>query len=69
MFAAWTKLAFQSRPEESSECDPVRASTPFASLNVCLVDGSVRGVNPTVSDPTWWALCTPKGDEVVGSDW
>jgi prepilin-type N-terminal cleavage/methylation domain-containing protein len=51
-------------------CDPTRASTPHASgMVVGLADGSVRTLSPSISGDTWWAAVTPKGNEVLGSDW
>ena len=31
---------------------------------VCLADGSVILVSPSVSSQTWWAACTPNGGEI-----
>ena len=51
-------------------CDPTRASTAHTSgMQVGLADGSVRNLSPSMSGDTWWAAVTPKGDEVLGSDW
>jgi hypothetical protein len=36
---------------------------------VALADGSVRTVAPTVSPYTFWAACTPDGNESLGPDW
>jgi prepilin-type N-terminal cleavage/methylation domain-containing protein len=53
-----------------SNCDPLRASTAHTGgMQVCLADGSVRGLAPAISPDTWWYACTPSGDEVLGSDW
>jgi prepilin-type N-terminal cleavage/methylation domain-containing protein/prepilin-type processing-associated H-X9-DG protein len=38
------------------------------TVNVLLMDGSVRGVTPGISLTTWRALGTRDGGEVVGSD-
>jgi prepilin-type N-terminal cleavage/methylation domain-containing protein/prepilin-type processing-associated H-X9-DG protein len=38
-------------------------------VNVGLCDGSVRYVSNAISLPTWQALGTRNGDEVLGSDW
>jgi hypothetical protein len=67
VFAAWSKEPFQARPGPA-ECDPRRASTPFASLQVAMADGSVRPVASTISQAVWWAACTPDSGEAVG-DW
>ncbi len=47
-----------------SECDPVRASTPHQEgMSVVLGDGSVRTLAPGLSNTTWWAACTPAGND------
>jgi hypothetical protein len=68
VFAAWSFEPFQVRPS-ATDCDPRRASTPFGGLQVALTDGSVRSVKADIDQQTWWALCTPDGGEVLGSDW
>jgi hypothetical protein len=68
-FAAWSKAPFQARPS-AAECDPRRASTPFAAgMQVALADASVRTVAAAVSPQTWWAACTPAEGEILGNDW
>ena len=37
-------------------------------VNVCFADGSVKFVKDTVSLPTWWALGTRAGGEVISAD-
>ncbi len=37
-------------------------------VNVLLADGSVRFIKDTINQPTWWALGTKDGGEVVSSD-
>jgi prepilin-type N-terminal cleavage/methylation domain-containing protein len=60
---------FQVQPRDGS-CDPTRASTPHAGGIVTgLADGSVRTLAPSMSGDTWWAAVTPRGGEVLGSDW
>jgi hypothetical protein len=60
---------FQVRPAPYlGNCDPTRASTSHAGILVGLADGSVRTLNPSMSGQTWWAAVTPKGSEVLGSD-
>jgi prepilin-type N-terminal cleavage/methylation domain-containing protein/prepilin-type processing-associated H-X9-DG protein len=50
-------------------CDKRLASSPHTSgMNVALADGSVRFLGQGISGITWWALCTPAGGEVLGSD-
>jgi prepilin-type N-terminal cleavage/methylation domain-containing protein len=59
---------FQVRPREGS-CDPTRAATAHDGMQVGMVDGSVRTLAPSISGGTWWAAVTPRGNEVLGSDW
>ncbi len=62
---------FQVQPSPFlGNCDPTRASTAHAGgMLVCLADGSVRTLAPSMSGATWWAAVTPSGGEVLGSDW
>jgi prepilin-type processing-associated H-X9-DG protein len=62
---------FQVQPSPFlGNCDPTLASSPHTGgINVGLVDGSARFLSPGISGQTWWAACTPKGGEVLGSDW
>jgi len=51
-------------------CDPTRPSTQHsAGMQVALADGSVRTISPTMSGSTWWAACTPAGNDRTGDDW
>jgi prepilin-type N-terminal cleavage/methylation domain-containing protein len=64
-----SKFQVQPAPFEGN-CDPTRASTAHAGgMLVCLADGSVRTLAPSISGTTWWAAVTPWGGEVLGSDW
>jgi prepilin-type N-terminal cleavage/methylation domain-containing protein/prepilin-type processing-associated H-X9-DG protein len=50
-------------------CDRRVASSPHTGgIHVALADGSVRFLSAGVSPETWWALCTPAGGELPGSD-
>jgi prepilin-type N-terminal cleavage/methylation domain-containing protein len=62
---------FQVQPSPFlGNCDPRLASTAHAGgMMVCLADGSVRTLAPSMSGTTWWAVVTPSGGEVLGSDW
>lgn len=52
------------------DADPHQLQSPYASgLLVALFDGSVKTISPSISEPTFWALITRDGGEVVGSDW
>ena len=60
---------FQFQPP-SGNCDPTRAATAHpGGIQVGLADGSVRTLAPSLSGDTWWAAVTPRGGEVLGSDW
>ena len=45
------------------------ASTAHDSMQVALVDGSVRSVAPNITKVTWAALLTPNGGDKLGPDW
>ena len=54
----------------TANCSHVRAGTTRSDyLLVGLIDGSVRTVSSGISNATWWAVCTPSGGEVPGTDW
>jgi prepilin-type N-terminal cleavage/methylation domain-containing protein len=67
-WASGLNSKFQVQPP-LSQCSVKVASTPHAAINVCLGDGSVRSVSPTVSALTWYQACTPDGGENPGDDW
>jgi type II secretory pathway pseudopilin PulG len=59
---------FQVRPF-AGQCDVAYAQTGHpAGLMVALADGSARGIAPSISAATWFALCTPAGGEIIGPD-
>jgi prepilin-type N-terminal cleavage/methylation domain-containing protein/prepilin-type processing-associated H-X9-DG protein len=61
-------LMFQDRPAIEA-CDNWRAqSAHTGGMNVALADGSVRTVNPTVSQATWTVALLPKEGN-LGPDW
>jgi prepilin-type N-terminal cleavage/methylation domain-containing protein len=62
---------FQPQPSPFlGNCDPTRAATAHVGgIQVGLVDGSVRTLAPSLSGATWAAAVTPRGGEVLGSDW
>ena len=37
-------------------------------VNMCMADGSVRFIKDTIDLPTWWALGTRDGGEVISAD-
>ncbi len=64
-----TPSKFQYQPDPG-DCDPTRASTAHTGgMQVCLADGNVRSLAPSISPDTWWALCTPNGGDNPGNDW
>ncbi len=69
MFSPVAGKTFQLRPP-STQCDGlVPQGLSSGALEVLLADGSVRGVNGSVTATTWNAALTPDGGEVLGSDW
>jgi prepilin-type N-terminal cleavage/methylation domain-containing protein len=62
---------FQANPRwNGPECDPVRAqATTSAGIHVLLGDASVRTLSPGMTGATWWAGCTPNGNDTLGNDW
>jgi hypothetical protein len=54
---------------QGGQCDRRLASTPHASMNAALGDGSVRNVSASITGATWFAALTPAGGEVLGPDW
>jgi prepilin-type N-terminal cleavage/methylation domain-containing protein len=60
---------FQVLPTDA-QCDHFRpVSSHSGGILVALGDGSVRFVSDGISGTTWWAATTPRGGEVLGSDW
>jgi hypothetical protein len=63
---------FQVRPTPflgaNSQCDGARAQTPHAAIQVCLADGSVRGLFPSMPGQTWWNLLTPQDGNPISLD-
>jgi prepilin-type N-terminal cleavage/methylation domain-containing protein len=66
-----TASKFQVKPfpfaGPKGACDPARCATPHEAMNVAYGDASVRSLSPGIDATTWWALCTPKGGEVIKS--
>jgi prepilin-type N-terminal cleavage/methylation domain-containing protein len=72
-FATPQLVGIASKPQTSvgdyfNQCDFLRASTSHPTMNITMGDGSVRTVSSSMSGLTWWAICTPHGGEVLGSD-
>ncbi len=49
-----------------SSCPPT--SNHPGGVNLCMADGSVRYIKDTIGLPTWWALGTRDGGEIISSD-
>jgi prepilin-type N-terminal cleavage/methylation domain-containing protein len=45
------------------------ASYTISGMQVCMFDGSVRNVSPSVSYTTWVLVCAPQDRAVLPSDW
>jgi prepilin-type N-terminal cleavage/methylation domain-containing protein len=68
--AANAAPGFQSAPRGTIYCDDRVPQTPHTGgMIVCLGDGSTRIVQNSISPYTFWAACTPSGNETLGSDW
>jgi len=67
-------LACHNQVQESTQVWEISAgiappnSRHSGGVNICMADGSVKFVKDSVSLPTWWALGTRKGGEVISSD-
>src|SRR6202035_2963263 len=70
-YTAGPGLKFQVQPNPyQQKCNPFRASTPhLKGMLVGMADGSVRSVNPGVSDKTWYSAVTPDDGQKLGDDW
>jgi prepilin-type N-terminal cleavage/methylation domain-containing protein len=52
-----------------SDSDAITAGSRHPGVvNCMMMDASVRGIKNSISPPTWWALSTMAGAEVVSSD-
>jgi len=56
-------------PASTSSCDNTRPATSHNTMQAMLMDGSVRGISPSISANTWWFACTPNGGETLANDW
>jgi prepilin-type N-terminal cleavage/methylation domain-containing protein/prepilin-type processing-associated H-X9-DG protein len=63
------KSCYFSNTNASKTFTMVSASSKHpGGVNVAFLDGTVRFVKNTVNAPTWWAIATRSGGEVISSD-
>ncbi|GIW80050.1 MAG: prepilin-type N-terminal cleavage/methylation domain-containing protein [Gemmatales bacterium] len=61
---------FQVQPQWMTTCDNELAQSGHPTgINVCMGDGSVRYVSPSISPTTWAIVCDPRDGQAVPSDW
>jgi prepilin-type processing-associated H-X9-DG protein len=64
-----TPKPFQE-PGGTNNCNWRLAQTSHpGGMNVALADGSARSLSSSISNDTWWAACTPAGNDLLGPDW
>jgi prepilin-type N-terminal cleavage/methylation domain-containing protein/prepilin-type processing-associated H-X9-DG protein len=72
-FITGTSSVFQTTPlpyTHGGPCNPRLAqSNHTGGMNVAMCDGSCRFLASNISGTTWWALCTPDGQDIPGPDW
>jgi prepilin-type N-terminal cleavage/methylation domain-containing protein len=71
--AGFTANATNAPPIYSGTASTYSSVLPTAfTTSGCItgmVDGSVRNVIPNISTLTWYAACTPAGNDLLGTDW
>jgi prepilin-type processing-associated H-X9-DG protein len=69
----WYQMSNQNMFQDNpliEECDNWRAQSGHdGGMNVCLGDGSVRVVHPSISQSTWANALLPRDGQALGSDW
>jgi prepilin-type N-terminal cleavage/methylation domain-containing protein len=60
---------FQVKPPPNSANSQWAQAFSLGGLEVSLLDGSVRNVSIAVSGQTFFAACTPRANDVLGTDW
>jgi prepilin-type N-terminal cleavage/methylation domain-containing protein len=61
---------FMVQPQPfKGNCNPTLAATPHRVMQAAMGDASVRQFAASISGATWWAACTPRGNDVLGADW
>jgi prepilin-type N-terminal cleavage/methylation domain-containing protein len=67
-YGNWTAVPLAGAT--AATCDNSRVSSfHTGTVLVALMDGSVRGVTSSISQPTWQLAFTPDDGLVLGSDW
>jgi prepilin-type N-terminal cleavage/methylation domain-containing protein len=62
-------VGFQAGPSAQSCNWYITQGGHTASMQVCLGDGSVRGVSSSISVTTWAFACEPNDGNTLGTDW
>jgi len=62
-------IPFQTGPSAANCNWYVTQAGHSSSMNVGMGDGSVRSLNPSVSNATWLSACTPNDGNPLGADW
>jgi len=70
----WTRgnqgtFPFQAAPQTSACNWYATQGAHSGSMQVALGDGSVRGVSPSISIPTWVSACIPNDGNSLSSNW
>jgi hypothetical protein len=69
-FAYGTTDAPQFGIRNSASCNPYYAQSLSTNvIQVGMGDGSVKSASSGLSAATWWAACTPAGDEIITENW
>jgi prepilin-type N-terminal cleavage/methylation domain-containing protein/prepilin-type processing-associated H-X9-DG protein len=58
-----------SNPSPYTICMTYAVTPHTGGINTAFGDGSVHFINQGCSGNTWWALCTPNANDLVGNDW
>jgi hypothetical protein len=62
-------VPFEVKPSPENCYYAGAQATTSGGLLVCLCDGSVRSVSPSISLTTWQAAGTPSSGDLLGNDW
>jgi hypothetical protein len=67
--AAPTQPPFVLKPAPTAAFEHQAQGLSSGVIQVVLADGSVRGLNSSVTPLTWFWAMTPNGGEVLGNNW